>query len=84
MKTRKKKRKKVCGKLDNRNPLPYLVASFSNDNQQNNKAMNNAELKTTLAELMNQYNTARRAWLAAHGNDKGFHAWFTKQVTGEG
>lgn len=45
--------------------------------------MNN-ELKTTLAELMNQYNTARRAWLAAHGNDKGFHAWFTKQVTEKG
>lgn len=46
--------------------------------------MNNAELKTTLTELMNQYNTARRAWLASHGNDKGFHAWFTKQTTGEG
>jgi hypothetical protein len=37
-----------------------------------------------IAELMNQYNTARAEWIAKLGDlfdEAEFHAWFTQQVT---
>jgi hypothetical protein len=33
-----------------------------------------------LAELMAKYDTARAAWIAAFGDDRGFDQWFTIQV----
>jgi hypothetical protein len=39
-----------------------------------------------IAELMNQYNAARAAWVAKLGDlfdEADFHAWFTRQVTGK-
>jgi hypothetical protein len=39
-----------------------------------------------IAELMNQYNAARAAWVAKLCDlfdEADFHAWFTRQVTGK-
>jgi hypothetical protein len=38
--------------------------------------------RDVLKEVMEKYNDYRAKWIDKHGSDKGFDAWFTKQVTG--
>ena len=35
-----------------------------------------------IKEMMEVYNDRRAKWIAFHGTDEGFNAWFTTQVKG--
>ncbi len=36
-----------------------------------------------IKEMMEVYSDRRDKWIATFGNDEGFNAWFTTQVTGK-
>jgi hypothetical protein len=51
-----------------------------------NTTTRKAETMTTaalFAELMDAYDQYRDAWIAKHGDDAGFDAWFTRQTLGD-